>query len=257
MLLFNNDHHAHWLVPARIRATELIDLPGVTNAELAANLADMARVNRWVGGAWLTLRALERLVGNVPAGAALTLLDVATGGADIPQALSSWAKRRGVHAHVIATDISPQIVQIANHENKEQREKNVITFATADGTALPFSSGSVDVALCSFALHHLEPAQAITMLREMGRVARRGVIVNDLVRWRPAYWATWMGTRLLSRNRLTIHDGPLSVLRAYTLDEMHDLVAQAGLRVLANDHALGYRVALTLANRREDDKMTR
>ncbi len=246
-MLFLHNYQTRWLVPTRIDATELIDLPGVTDSDLAENLADMARVNRWLGGTWLTLRALERLVGDAPSGAALTLVDVATGGADIPQAMSSWAARRGVHAHVVATDISPQIVQIGDYENKEQNKKNEIMFAAANGLALPFRSGSVDVVLCSFALHHLDPSKAVAMLHEMGRVARRGVIVNDLVRWWPAYGATWLGTRLLSRNRLTQHDGPMSVLRAYTEAELRVLAAQAGLRMLAIDHALGYRVALTLA----------
>lgn len=237
-------------------------MPGVADDELAANLADMARVNRWLGGTWLTLRALERLMRDVPDHAPLVVLDVATGGADIPRAIATWARRHGVHAHVIATDISPQIVRIARYENREpERTKNrgpddsrsadqpLVAFAAADGTALPFRSGSVDVALCSFALHHHEPAQAIAMLREMGRVARRGVIVNDLVRWRPAYRATWLGTRMFSRSRLTQHDGPLSVLRAYTEGELRALAAHAGLHVLAVEHALGYRVALTLVSR--------
>ena len=238
----------HWFVPTRVTATELIDLPGVTDDDLIENLADMARVNRWLGGTWLTLRALDMLTDGIEARSSLTLLDVATGGADIPQAIAAWAVRRKQHVRVIATDISPQIMQIANSKNKEQSGKNKITFAAADALTLPFGCGSVDVALCSFALHHLEPAQAVAMLREMGRVARCGVVVNDLVRWWPAYGATWLGTRVFSRSRLTQHDGPLSVLRAYTVAEMRALAKHAGLRVLAIN-SLGYRVALTLANR--------
>ena len=37
-------------------------------------------------------------------------------------------------------------------------------------------------------VHHLEPADAVALLREMARVARLGVVVNDLVRGR-LYWA--------------------------------------------------------------------
>src|SRR5690242_11141982 len=96
-----------WGSMQRITVTELIDMPGVSDDELTENLADMARVNRWLGGARLTLKALDRLMGAIPACAALTLLDVATGIADIPQAIAAWARRRSVQAHVIATDISP------------------------------------------------------------------------------------------------------------------------------------------------------
>ena len=36
-------------------------------------------------------------------------------------------------------------------------------------------------------VHHLEPADAVALLREMARVARLGVVVNDLVRGR-LFW---------------------------------------------------------------------
>ena len=118
-------------------------------------------------------------------------------------------------------------------------------FAAANGLALPFADASVDVAMCSFALHHLAPAEAAALLREMRRVARYGIVINDLVRWRPGYWATWLFTHALSRNPLTRNDGPLSVLRAYTRAEMRTLAAQAGLRDVRFDSFLGYRVAMT------------
>ena len=48
----------------------------------------------------------------------------------------------------------------------------------------PWPDGSFDVVHCSLLVHHLEPRDAIAFLREAGRVARLGVIVNDLVRAR-------------------------------------------------------------------------
>ena len=40
----------------------------------------------------------------------------------------------------------------------------------------------------------------------------------------------WLTLHLLTRNRFTLHDGPLSVRRAYTLAEVRALLAEAGLR---------------------------
>ena len=50
----------------------------------------------------------------------------------------------------------------------------------ADGRSLPYSDASFDVAHASLVLHHLEPADVVALLREMNRVSRRGIVVNDL-----------------------------------------------------------------------------
>ena len=79
----------------------------------------------------------------------------------------------------------------------------------------------------------------------MRRVARRGVIVNDLVRGWFGYLGAWLLTRVLSDNPLTRHDGPLSVRRAYTPVEMARLAERAGLGPVVFSGLLGYRVTMT------------
>ena len=83
------------------------------------------------------------------------------------------------------------------------------------------------------------------MLGEMRRVARRGVIVNDLVRSWFAYLATLLATRVASKNPYLRHDGPLSVRRAYTRGEMSALAVRAGLGPVRFKGALAYRVAMS------------
>lgn len=228
-----------WLELERAEEQELIDAGGHSPELLAENLADMRRVNRWMGGVQLSVGAVARLIRAEPSGADLALLDVATGIGDIPQALVTWAARQGLRVRMVATDISPAVLRVAAGLTGPM-------LAAADALALPFPDRSFDVVLCSFALHHLPPDAAGRMLAEMGRVARRGVIVNDLVRWRPYYLASLLLCRLLSRNRLTHHDGPLSARRAYTRTEILALARRAGLELLCCDSFLGYRIALTL-----------
>jgi ubiquinone/menaquinone biosynthesis C-methylase UbiE len=126
---------------------------------------------------------------------------------------------------VVATDVSPEILT----------EARLVTAGTgvileqADALHLPFSDGEFDVVTCSLALHHFEPLEARRVLSEMWRVARRGIVVADLSRGRTAYLATWLATHLVASNRLTRHDGPVSVLRAYTPIELSELAREAGL----------------------------
>ena len=63
----------------------------------------------------------------------------------------------------------------------------------------------------------------------MGRVARLGIVVNDLIARRLAWVGAWLIAHLLTRNRYTRHDAPLSVRRAYSRAEAAALLRQAGL----------------------------
>jgi hypothetical protein len=65
----------------------------------------------------------------------------------------------------------------------------------------------------------------------MRRVARSGVVINDLRRSRLAFAGTAVAVLALSRGRYTRHDGILSARRAYTLAELDALAADAGLSV--------------------------
>ncbi|MBX5491617.1 MAG: methyltransferase domain-containing protein [Chloroflexi bacterium] len=227
------------LRPARVDTPELLDRSGHDPALLAGNLADLSRVNRWLGGIRLTLQALERLVVDLPPGAALHIVDVGAGGADIPAAVAEWAARRGLRPRILAVDICPEILRLATRS-----PMHAVAPLLADGRGLPFADGSLDVAICSLVLHHLSPEHAVALLREMGRVARHGIVVNDLVRTWMGYLGAWLLSRALTRNPLTRHDAPLSVRKAYTRAELVELLSRAGLRPVAGIGFLGYRLAL-------------
>jgi ubiquinone/menaquinone biosynthesis C-methylase UbiE len=228
------------LRPAWTAQEELMDRPGQDPAVLADNLNDLRLVNRWLGGAKLTVEALDRLLASHQPDP-LRILDVGAGGGDLARVVAGWARRRACSALVVATDLSHEILAIgARHAGSCG-----ISFAVGDALRLPFADGQFDVAISSLMLHHLRPDAAVAALREMRRVARVGVVVNDIVRWWPGVFGAWMMAHVFSGNPLTIHDGPLSVRRAYTRAELRDLAARAGLRRVELRDFVGYRVALT------------
>jgi ubiquinone/menaquinone biosynthesis C-methylase UbiE len=203
----------------RVIARELMDEPVDDVEELEANLRDIAFANAHLGGIAPVLRALRRV-------SARRVLDVGSGLGDVARALVRDAARRGVALHVTCLDRSETILGLARRAAAEDRG---LTFVLADGCALPYDAGAFDVALCTLALHHFDGAAAHALLRELRRVARLTPIVCDLRRSPLAYAATWLWTRT-SRNRLTRHDAPLSVRRAYTTGEALALAREAGWR---------------------------
>jgi hypothetical protein len=83
------------------------------------------------------------------------------------------------------------------------------------------------------------------LLRELRRVARVAPLVTDLRRSRAAWAGASLLTALCTRNRLTRHDAPLSVLRAYTPREALQLAREAGWRNPRVRQAPFYRMVLT------------
>jgi len=206
-------------------ARELGDGPAPL-AERARNLAEIARLNGVFGGRLVTLRHVRRLVARLPAGRPVTVLDLGTGSADVPRALVRWARRAGRPIRVIALDQEPGTLAVARRTVAGYPE---IVLLRADALALPFASGAVDIAISALTLHHLEPPAAVAYLAAMDRVARVGVVVNDLARSRWGWALVWLVTRLLACGRMSRHDGPLSILRAYTAEEARALCAFAGM----------------------------
>lgn len=220
-------------------AAERLDAGTHDQAELARSLAQVAAVNRFLGG---TRAVLHAVADTMPRTGALRVLDVGCGSADVPLALAADLARRGRTARIVATDLHPQILAVAR---QRVRAEPAITLARADARRLPFRDAAFDIGLMSLTLHHFEDDEPVIVLRELARVART-IIVNDLER----NWPNYLGARALAltvwaRNRLTRHDGPLSVRRSFTRPELIDLARRAGLHDVRVRRRFFYRLVLT------------
>ncbi|MGH7410550.1 MAG: methyltransferase domain-containing protein, partial [Candidatus Methylomirabilis sp.] len=228
-------------IPRQEGVVELLDRPGNSDEEIRENLHDLELLNRYFGGTRTVLLHLSRMIGDrrsVP----LTILDIATGSADIPRAICRWARKRSLAVTVEAVDGNDQVLAAAREWSADYPE---IRLRRAEAPPLSYPDQGFDYVISSLFFHHLTEAQGIHLLQEMKRIARRGLIVNDLLRSRPARLITTIATHLLSANSLTRHDGPLSVLRGFRPKELLRMAAAAGLlntRVYLHPW---FRIALT------------
>jgi SAM-dependent methyltransferase len=205
---------------SRLAAPELLDGAHLDPGELRTNLREMAMLNRLPGGVGDSVRATARLLdGRADA----SVLDIGTGSGDFVRRLVG---KRAVR--VIAADLRREVLEVTA---RNLRDTSNVTLLQADARSLPLDDRSVDVAHASLLLHHFDPGDAVIALREMRRVARSGVVINDLRRSRLAFAGTAVAVLALSHGRYTRHDGVLSARRAYTLAELDGIAAAAGLTV--------------------------
>jgi SAM-dependent methyltransferase len=228
-------------------AEEILDGPLDDLHELADNLRDLRRSNRLLGGARQSRLAIGRLAGGDEP---LTLIDVGTGGADIPMMLLADAAKAGRQLYVTAIDERSEVIEAARMARPGIERVAGLELVVGDGRSLPFPDNAFDVAHSSLVLHHLDPVDAVAFLREMARISRRGVVLNDLVRGRFYLACAWLLSHIASGNRLSRNDAPLSVRRAYSRDELRGLVDEAGMRIVAEVGGfVGHRIAIAAVRR--------
>ncbi len=230
----------------RATTRELMDDPERSARDLRETLRDLARINRFLGAHAFVRRYLDRALPvwrgrGHPGSRTLMVLDVATGGADIPAAVVEWGRRRQVPVRVVGIDRHPVIARIAGTTSAACP---AIAVMQADACALPFRDASFDVCLCHLGLHHLTRDQGVALLRRLHSLARVGFLVVDLLRSVGGYGGVWLVTRF-ARSPITRHDGPLSVRRALSWDEYRRLASETGVPGIRVTRLPGFRVALS------------
>jgi 2-polyprenyl-3-methyl-5-hydroxy-6-metoxy-1,4-benzoquinol methylase len=204
----------------RERIAEQMDDPALDPVEHRRALAGLARLN-WFGGSarvlWPSIRRL-----GVELGRPVRVLDVATGGGDVPCELCRRGFLLDVPLEMHGCDVSPLAIQTAAANCPDGR------FFVHDALRDPLPTG-FDVVTCSLFLHHLGEEDAVALIANMGHASRRLVLVNDLARSRFNFFGVWLACRLLTRSPVVRFDGPASVRSAFTPAEALALAERAGL----------------------------
>jgi ubiquinone/menaquinone biosynthesis C-methylase UbiE len=197
----------------RVVIPELLDSDSGSAEEVHASLADLDFVNRHFGGHSATGRLLREVAEKcgLPE---LSLLDVGGGTGEFVDATKKRLVLEGIALHCTVLDRVHR--RLADGSNGSR-------FVTADASQLPFAAGSFDVVSSNLFCHHLEPEEFIRFINEGLRVARVAVLINDLRRNYFHLLAVYGGF-LFYRSRLTRHDAPASVRRAYTGPEMRTMI---------------------------------
>lgn len=115
---------------------------------------------------------IARLIAAVAPAPGARVLDVACGPGFLALAFASVCRE------AVGVDLTEAPLAIAERNRKERGLTNV-RFERADADRLSFADREFDVAVCRFALHHMEDPGCV--VREIARVCRGTVAIEDLV----------------------------------------------------------------------------
>jgi len=213
-----------WPHDARLDREELLDLGYGDVSDVAYNLREMERTNRYLGGyRALTRHLFPRLAA---AGNLASVVDIGTGGAGLPRLIAEWARGHKVQVSVLAVDRAGRHLTVAAASAEPYPE---IMLVQADGHCLPLPCRGADYTISSLLLHHFAPESLKRLLRASYEASRCGLVMTDLVRgWLP-YFAFRLVQPIFARNFLTRQDGATSIRRAYKPRELLALAQAAGL----------------------------
>ena len=200
---------------------EWMDVAEEATPELERDLINLESLNRRFGACRVVLGKLIPLLRRRQP---LRILDLATGGGDIPRAVVREARALQCPVAVTAVDRQRATLQIAEKWSADFPEIRYVRSDIIDFTP----DQPADIVMCNLALHHFEESDVIRLLRQCRLQAGRAALVTDLRRSFVARAAIAGVTELCYREPMTRHDARLSAARAFSYAELHRLAVAAG-----------------------------
>jgi ubiquinone/menaquinone biosynthesis C-methylase UbiE len=226
----------------RERSYELehIDKGDYTAEEYEGCIIELQRVNRWLGD----VRALRKTLLTEIDEADLervSVLDVGAGSGELLRVIARWALETNRSVRLVGLELNASSTRAIVDDS---RRFSAINAVRGDAFQLPFVDRQFDYVISSLFTHHFTDTQLVVLLREMNRVAFRGICIIDLHRHPVAYYFYTTIGRLILHNRLLREDGALSILRSFKPVELLALAKRAGLTNARVERHFPYRLVL-------------
>jgi 2-polyprenyl-3-methyl-5-hydroxy-6-metoxy-1,4-benzoquinol methylase len=206
---------------------ELIDMNMETGkytlSEYHENLEDMGKISDLLGSNFTLLNVFKRIEFDsvLDFGNFYLKIILGCGGGWI----CSFLSKQYPKVKITGIDTSQNAINFAS-----KRENNNINYIVSKNVELSEKDNSYDIVTCSLVCHHIPTDnEIIEFLKKSIKVAKKAVIISDLERnFMAALSFKWIISNVF-QNRLTRHDGLLSVKRSFTEEEWKDYLYKAGV----------------------------
>lgn len=199
-------------------ATEQMDRPDCDPDKLDRTYAQFGLVNAVVSGWRRTYTTLLRPAFS-PDGVN-TLLDIGSGGGDLPRTLARWAQLDGLRLEITAVDPDER----AHAYAAALPPLRGVTFRRALSSELVAEHAVFDAVVSNHVLHHLDTAELDGLLEDTEHLTRHIAVHSDIARHPVGYALFSAGTLPLPGSYIR-EDGLTSIRRSYTPGELRRAVA--------------------------------
>lgn len=200
-----------------------MDDPGIPPQVLHHNLGELDILNRYFGGHSISLEGIKQLITDPKK--TYHIADLGCGSGDVLKYIARWAAANSFTVKLTGVDINPDAIDYLKVNCSGHPEIEGVVSNYKDYLA---TVPKVDIVHCSLFCHHLNESELLELFQDLNKYTS-GFVINDLQRSPLAYWGAWLLPRLLNGTYLSKHDGPVSVRRAFTRDELLKLLHQAGV----------------------------
>jgi len=194
----------------RSDAPELMDDFNMEGEILRDALDKIANINQLLGGNKITLDGVASLIKSKPKQEIIRIIDIGCGSGDMLRTLAAYGKKhqlifllKGIDANSFTIDYARDLSNA--YEN--------ITYECKD--IFNDDNEECDIMLCTLTLHHFKDEEIIAFLRNYMRLAKLGIVINDLNRNKMAYYLFKAVCFLFRLNDMSREDGLVSILRGF------------------------------------------
>ena len=211
------------LFKSRSTQIELMDDLSCSGPVVDQTLRELDTINKWLGGNHVTISGIDRLTRNINL-QQLKIVDVGCGSGDMLIRIAEWARKKKLEVDLIGVDANPNILDYAHQNSKSYPE---ISYQAIDILSDTFQSWSYDIVTATLFTHHFTNEQLIDMFTMFNKKSSIGLVINDLHRNRFAYHSIKLLTSLFSNSEMVRFDAPLSVLRAFSKEELKYILQES------------------------------
>jgi 2-polyprenyl-3-methyl-5-hydroxy-6-metoxy-1,4-benzoquinol methylase len=219
----------HWWpdLSNRARDTERMDSLESDQVQLINTLKQFHAINRWLTPCHRLMKRHFLSVMKRDRQRRWSLLDVGSGGGDLPIWIVQQCRKFGIQLDVTCMDYDPRAIDFLKQKCSPFANISVVH---ADARDLSASEKTWDFVFANHFLHHLSDDDLISVLAAIDRVTTTTYVLSDLYRSRPSYLAYSALLPLLVTNSFTWYDGRISIRKAFTLSDANGFIKAAGLK---------------------------
>jgi len=213
----------------RSQQKEMLDDAVLDPVVLHKNLKEFSTINKWLGSNRSLTNSLNTIYSTYSlhnVRRTLRVADLGCGGGDMLLTIHRWAQHKKIKTDIIGIDCHEAIIE---HAKNTIIKYSNIQLLLLDIFSDKFIKESFDIVCLNNVCHHFSDAEIINLTNRLQATTNFAIIINDLQRHPVAYfcikWITW----LLSLSTYAQHDGPLSILKAFKIQDLKNYMTKTNI----------------------------